>query len=88
MVEGQTAPIIVDASKGISTFTEFDEMEEHLENMTRNELGSVFASTYQSLLDRSLKRSNELGALLSNVELDTDGDNSLWKDDKMNGCRT
>ena len=72
MVEGQTAPVIVDQTKGIITYSEFDEMEENFQNMTRKSLDSVFASTYQSLLDRSLKRSNELGALLSGITLDTD----------------
>ena len=72
MVEGQTAPVIVDQNRGIITYTEFDEMEENFQNMTRSNLDSVFASTYQSLLDRSLKRSNELGALLSGITLDTD----------------
>ena len=87
MVEGQTAPVIVDQNRGIITYTEFDEMEEHFQNMTKSNLESVFASTYQSLLDRSLKRSNELGALLSAVTLDTDDSstygNNFWKDDSL-----
>ena len=80
MVEGQTAPVIVDQNKGITTFSEFDDMEEQFQNMTKNNLESVFASTYQSLLDRSLKRSNELGELLSAITLDTDSD---WADDSL-----
>jgi uncharacterized protein (DUF1501 family) len=55
-------------------------MEEYFENMTKNNLDSVFASTYQSLLDRSLKESNELGELLSNVNLDT---NSGFQTDSL-----
>ena len=71
MVEGQMAPVIVDQNKGIITYLEFDEMEENFQNMTRSNLDSVFASTYQS--SRSfLERSNELGALFSGITLDTD----------------
>lgn len=73
ILEGQEkSAVIVDRRNGILGFEEYDEMMTEIHVMTGNDTDSLFASTYNGVLDKALRESEELGAILSEITLQTE----------------
>merc|ERR1711871_1645572 len=73
MTEGaRYAPNIVDRNDGVPRFAQLDDFQYELGNMTEHESESLFADTYSSVLESSLRQTEELGKLLEGVTIGTD----------------
>ncbi len=53
-------------------FAQLDDLQYELGNMTEHESESLFADTYSSVLESSLRQTEELGKLLEGVTIETD----------------
>ena len=77
MTEGAAyAPNIVDKFDGVPRFAQLDDFKYELGNMTEHESESLFADTYSSVLESSLRQTENLGSLLEGVTIGTDFSNA------------
>lgn len=74
MLEGaapELIPFIVDKKNGIVKFGKYSDMRKDIENVTRSISENIFAETFGSNLENSLRQTEHLGGLLSDVSLST-----------------
>lgn len=72
MLEGAgRSPNIVDKARGVTRFNEYSSLKGDLSNLTSLESQSLFAETYSSVLEASLRQTERLGGLLDSTTLST-----------------
>jgi uncharacterized protein (DUF1501 family)/uncharacterized protein (DUF1800 family) len=71
IVEGSSSPEMINGRHGIVRFSELSNFEAAIANLTKEKSESFFAETFSSVLETSLLQTEQMGAMLDNVELNT-----------------
>ena len=66
MLDGKIPPVIMNKN-GVARFSSYEEFKSPLHDMTRNVAHSVFAETYNALLEKTLNTTAFLGEILNTV---------------------
>jgi len=65
----EIAPYIIDGDRGVMRFNEYAALADEIAELSQFESGSVFAETYQRMLDLTLRTTEELGSGLANASI-------------------
>jgi uncharacterized protein (DUF1800 family)/uncharacterized protein (DUF1501 family) len=82
MLEGAAPgniPFIIDKKSGVVKFLKYNTMSRDIANVSKSESENIFAETFSSTLETSLRQTEHLGSLLNAVTLST----TFSEDDKV-----